>query len=136
MLLRILSIGSTLNVITDSGFTPINKEGPMRSIKLLAALLIAGLSMTSVEAFAFNAQKTLKKQGCLKCHAISRKKDGPSIKEIAVKYRKEEDGTQKLREHLTSAPVIEIEGKKEKHKQFKAKSPDDLDAVIEWILSK
>lgn len=108
----------------------------MRSIKLLAALLIAGLSMTSVEAFAFNAQKTLKKQGCLKCHAISRKKDGPSIKEIAVKYRKEEDGTQKLREHLTSAPVIEIEGKKEKHKQFKAKSPDDLDAVIEWILSK
>ncbi len=92
--------------------------------------------MTSVEAFAINAQKTLQKQGCLKCHAISRKKDGPSIKEIAKKYREEESGTAKLREHLTLSPDIEVDGKTEKHKKFKSKSDSDMDAVIEWILSK
>ena len=81
-------------------------------------------------------QKTLQKQGCLKCHAISRKKDGPSIKETAEKYRQKENGKEALRKHLTSSPEIEVDGKKEKHKKFESKSDGDLDAVIEWILAK
>ncbi|WP_210394541.1 c-type cytochrome [Motiliproteus sediminis] len=95
------------------------------------------LVMGSVQpAMAINVQKTLQKQGCLKCHAISRKKDGPSIKEIAEKYREQENGAVALREHLTSEPEIEVDGKKEKHKKFEADEPSDLDAVVEWVLSK
>lgn len=108
----------------------------MRLIPFVAAPLFLALSLTPMDAQAFNAQKTLKKQGCLKCHAISRKKDGPSIKEIAKKYRDEEGGTAKLREHLTLSPDIEVDGKTEKHKKFESKSDTDMDAVIEWILSK
>ncbi len=108
----------------------------MRIIPFISAPLFLALSLSPIDAQAFNAQKTLKKQGCLKCHAISRKKDGPSIKEIAKKYRSEENGTAKLREHLTLSPDIEVDGKSEKHKKFKSKSDTDMDAVIEWILSK
>ena len=108
----------------------------MRSSNWLCAAVIAGIALAPAEAFAINVQKTLQKQGCLKCHAISRKKDGPSIEDIAAKYREEEDGVAKLHEHLTSAPEIEVDGKKEKHKQFEAKSDSDLDEVVEWILSK
>ncbi len=105
-------------------------------MRLVTLLLVCAMPVISVDALAFNAQKVLKKQGCLKCHAISRSKDGPSIKDISKKYRQETDGIAKLRTHLTSSPEIEVDGKKEKHKQFESKSDSDLDDVIEWILSK
>lgn len=108
----------------------------MNTVKLISGLLFLGVSIGSVEAYALNVQKTLKKQGCLKCHAISRKKDGPSIKEISAKYKKEENGTEKLRTHLTESPDVEVDGKMEKHKKFEPKSEGDLNEVIEWILSK
>jgi len=108
----------------------------MRMSSWLGAVVIASVALLPGEALALNVQKTLQKQGCLKCHAMSRKKDGPSIKEIAAKYREQEGGVAKLHEHLTSSPEIEVDGKKEKHKQFEAKSDSDLDEVVEWILSK
>lgn len=107
----------------------------MRSIKKTCAFALLGLSLVSINVAAFNVQKTLKKQGCLKCHAISRQKDGPSIKEIAAKYLNDKEATAKLGAHLTSSPEIEVEGKVEIHKQFKPKSETDLDEVIRWILS-
>lgn len=108
----------------------------MRSIKLFAAALATLVSLASVEAYALNVRKEMKKQDCFKCHAISREKDGPSIKEISAKYNGEENPFETLRTHLTSSPEIEVDGKKEKHKQFEADSEDDLKEVIEWILSK
>lgn len=107
----------------------------MRFTPLVVAPLFLALSLSPMSAHALNAQKELQKQGCLKCHAISRKKDGPSIKETAEKYRSLDNGVEALRTHLTSSPEIEVDGKKEKHKMFEAKSDGDLDAVIEWILS-
>tara|TARA_R110001583_G_scaffold58732_8_gene174889 strand:- start:2419 stop:2760 length:342 start_codon:yes stop_codon:yes gene_type:complete len=107
----------------------------MRLTPFLITPLFVALSLTPVDAQALNVQKELQKQGCLKCHAISRQKDGPSIKETAKKYRELENGKEALRAHLTSAPEIEVDGKKEKHKMFEPKSDGDLDEVIEWILS-
>ncbi len=108
----------------------------MRLPPYLIAPLFVTLSLSPITAHALNVQKELQKQGCLKCHAISRKKDGPSIKETAKKYRSEVNGREMLRGHLTSAPEIEVDGKKEKHKMFEPKDDGDLDAVINWILSK
>ncbi|WP_207063610.1 c-type cytochrome [Motiliproteus sp. SC1-56] len=107
----------------------------MRSSKLIAATLALVVSGVSVEAFALNVRKEMKKQDCFKCHAISREKDGPSIKDIAAKYKDEENPFEALRTHLTSSPEIEVDGKKEKHKQFEADSEEDLKEVIDWILS-
>lgn len=108
----------------------------MRNNSWLCVVVMAAVALLPGEALALNVQKTLQKQGCLKCHAISRKKDGPSIEDISAKYRKEENGAAKLHEHLTLEPEIEVDGKKEKHKKFEAKSSSDLDEVVEWILSK
>lgn len=107
----------------------------MRIHALLTTPLVIALAFTAFEAQAFDARKELQKQGCLKCHAISRKKDGPSIKETAEKYRDDPQALVHLREHLTSSPEIEVDGKKEKHKQFEPKKDGDLDKVLEWILS-
>ena len=106
----------------------------MRLTSLIISPLFLALSLSPLSAHALNVQKELQKQGCLKCHAISRDKDGPSIKDTAKKYRELENGTEALRAHLTSAPEIEVDGKKEKHKMFEPKSDGDLDGVIEWIL--
>lgn len=108
----------------------------MKPIKALCAALVSVTALMASDVFALNVQKELKKQGCLKCHAISRSKDGPSIKEISKKYSEEEGGPAKLREHLLSSPEIEVDGKKEKHKQFESDDEGDLDKVVEWILSK
>ncbi len=107
----------------------------MRSIKQALAIGMIGLALVSVDVAAINVQKMLKNQGCLKCHAISRQKDGPSIKKLAAKYRDDLEATVKLRTHLTSSPEIGVEGKVEKHKQFEPKSATDLDEVIRWIRS-
>ncbi len=107
----------------------------MRLTSLIIPPLFLALSLSPLSAQALNVQKELQKQGCLKCHAISRDKNGPSIKDTAKKYRELDDGIAALRAHLANTTDIEVDGEKEQHKMFESKSDGDIDDVIEWILS-
>jgi cytochrome c len=106
----------------------------MLSILTLACgLTVASFANAAVDADA--AQALLKKSDCLKCHAIDKKKDGPPFKETAKKYKGKADAEEKLFKHVTSKPMVEIDGKKEEHKAIKSTDKAEIGNVVQWILS-
>ena len=108
-------------------------------MKILATLTVACGLMTASFAYAAvdadAAQALLKKSDCFKCHAIDKKKDGTPYKEVAKKYKGKADAEDKLFKHVTTAPLVEIDGKKEEHRQIKSKDPAEIRNAIQWILS-
>jgi cytochrome c len=96
--------------------------------------MAASLAHAAVDADAAQAQ--LKSNGCTKCHSVDKKKDGPSFKETAKKYKGKADAEDKLTKHLTTNPMIEIDGKKEEHKSLKTKDAAEIKNVVQWILAQ
>lgn len=108
-------------------------------MKLLTTLAIACGLMTALAVQAApdaeSAQAVLKKSDCFKCHAVDKKKDGPPFKETAKKYKGKADAEDKLTKHLTTSPMVEIDGKKEEHRAIKTKDAAEIKNVVQWILS-
>lgn len=113
----------------------------MKSFTLVGAavaLLMAASSATA--AVDVEAAKALAKaDDCLKCHAADKEKKGPSMKEIADKYRGKADGQEKAIKNMTEANEVELRpkgsGKKEKHKVISTKKPEELKNMADWYLS-
>lgn len=88
------------------------------------------------------AEETLENNKCLKCHSITKKKEGPAYKEVAKKYKTKPDAEKTLYKHLTTAPMVEIDGVEEEHKVIKTKVPkgekreQEIHNIIRWILSR
>jgi cytochrome c len=102
-------------------------------IGLCGALAWSFAHAQSVDVSA--AEALAKKSGCTKCHSVSAKKEGPSFKETAAKYKGKPDAEQKLYTHLTTSPKVKVDGKEEEHKALKAKD-DEIKNVAQWILSR
>ena len=104
----------------------------------LAALLAAGwsVSLHAAEVDSAAALALAKKSGCLKCHAISAKKDGPSFKETAAKLKGKPDAEQTLFTHLSTNPKVKIDGKEETHESPKTKKEAEIRNLVGWILSR
>jgi len=103
----------------------------------LAAALALAAGASSVQAQDVDAAMALaKKSDCLKCHAVDKKKDGPSYKEVAAKYKGKADGEQKLFVHLTTSPKVKIDGKEEEHTSLKTRNEAEIRNVVQWILTR
>ena len=102
---------------------------------LIAALGLTAASFANAAVDADAAQAQLKKSDCLKCHAIDKKKDGPPFKETAKKYKGKADAEDKLTKHITTKPMVEIDGKKEEHKAIKSTDAAEIKNVVQWMLS-
>ena len=100
---------------------------------IIAAACLPFAANAAVDAEA--AQALMKKSDCFKCHAIDKKKDGPSYKEVSKKYKGKADAEDKLYKHMTSKPMVEIDGKKEEHKAINSKDKAEVTNAIQWILS-
>lgn len=101
-------------------------------IAVAAFALVTGAAHAQVDE---EAAKALAKQNkCTKCHSSDKKKDGPSFKETAAKYKGRPDGVDKLYMHLTTRPEIEVDGKKEEHTAVKG-SDAEIRNLIAWILA-
>jgi cytochrome c len=100
-----------------------------------AALFMAnpGFAQT-VDADA--AQALAKKSDCFKCHAVDKKKDGPSFKETAGKLKGKADAEEEVYKHVTTAPKVKIDGKEEEHKIVKSKDEAEIRNLVRWILSR
>jgi cytochrome c len=105
--------------------------------------LFAGLALACWAGWAVAAdvdvpaaEALAKKSGCLKCHSITQKKDGPAYKEVAAKYKGKADAEQKLYTHLTTNPKVKVDGKEETHDSLKTKNEAEIRNVIGWILSR
>jgi cytochrome c len=108
-------------------------------IKLSAAAAVAAASF-SAPAFAMSdaaVEPYLKKQGCMKCHAIDKDKKGPAYKKIAAKYKGKPDGEAKVIKAMTEGLKVKLDdGTEDDHKVIDTKDPAELKAISAWILAK
>ena len=82
------------------------------------------------------AQALIKKSECGKCHAVDKKKDGPSFKETAAKLKGKADAEDEVYKHLTTAPKIKIDGKEEEHKKVSSTNEAEIKNLVRYILSR
>jgi len=104
-------------------------------LNLLAAAGLVCASVAHAAPDADAAQALMKKSDCMKCHAVDKKKDGPSFKEVAKKYKGKADAEEKLVKHITTGPMIEIDGAKEEHKKVKSSDAAEIKNAVQWMLS-
>lgn len=108
-------------------------------MKVLPLIMFAvAASAVSLPSVAFDAQaadKLVRKSKCLTCHAVDKKKDGPSFKETAAEYKGKPDAVEKLTKHVTVPSKVKVEGKEEDHETLKTDDPAEVKNVVEWILS-
>jgi cytochrome c len=96
-------------------------------LTLLAMSAAAALAALPVQAADdASAQAVMKKSGCMKCHAVSAQKEGPSFKETAAKYKGQPDAEAKLVAHLTT---------QKDHEHAKGDEAE-VKNLVQWILSQ
>ena len=111
-------------------------------MKLLMLLGLAlGATTFSAPATATNdseADKLVRKSKCLTCHRVNRKKDGPSFKETAIKYREKDQAhaQEELTRWVTEERKVEVDGEQEKHGILKSTNPAEVSNVVQWILTR
>jgi len=107
----------------------------MRTLIVAAAML--AMSAGHAQNVDVGAAEALtKKSGCMKCHSVTAKKDGPAFKATAEKYKGKPDAQATLYKHLTSNPTIKIDGKEERHESLKTKDEAEIKNVVAYILSR
>ncbi len=105
-------------------------------IAVIACALTVSISAPVYAADDAAAEALLKESKCLKCHSVDKKKDGPSYKEVAAKYKGKPDAVAKLTKHVTEPSKVEIDGVKEDHGAAKTRDPAKISNLVEWILSR
>jgi cytochrome c len=110
----------------------------MKPIRMLAAVCGAlALPLAHAQSIDVSAAEALaKKSGCMKCHSVSAKKEGPSFKETAAKYKGKPDAEAALLKHLTTNPKVKVDGKEELHDSLKTNNEADVRNVVRYILSR
>ena len=100
---------------------------------LTGALLLSPMASA---ADAAAAEALAKKEGCLKCHAVDKKKEAKSLKEISAKYKGKANAEATIAHHLTSGEKVKLDdGTEEEHKIIKSKDKTEISNMIQWILS-
>ena len=101
-----------------------NKGASMKVTSLVLGICGAlAWSLASAQSVDVSAAEALaKKSGCTKCHSVSAKKEGPSFKETAAKYKGKPDAEKALYTHLTTNPKVKVDGKEELHDSPKTKN--------------
>lgn len=91
---------------------------------MLVAVLMGGL-LASGAAQAQSGEDVLKAKGCLNCHAVDKKKVGPSYKDVAAKYKGNSGAESMLVEKLKMGKG---------HMKIKA-SDAELEAAVRHVLA-
>ena len=110
-------------------------------MKHLTILVVAAAFAMPAAAYAqkvdsAGAEALLKKSGCMKCHSVSAKKEGPSYKDIAAKYKGKPDGAAAVTKQITANPKMKIDGREEMHDAIKTKNDAEVKNVVAYILSR
>jgi cytochrome c len=103
---------------------------------VVAAFGCADLAIAADAVDADAAQALIKKSDCGKCHAVDKKKDGPSFHETAEKLKGKPGAEDEIYKHLTTGPMVKIDGKEEKHKVVKSTDEGEIRNLVRWILSR
>ena len=109
-------------------------EGLVQS--LLIGMLFFSLDAKCGSLDVAAAEALAKSSNCSKCHSVDKKKDGPSYKETAAKYKGKSDAEAKLIKHISTGPTIKIDGVEEQHQIVKTKDDLEIKNLIHYILSR
>ena len=103
----------------------------------LAGALALVLQPRPAAAADEEAAKMLARQsGCFKCHAVTKKKEGPAWHDVAVKYKGKPEAHARLVKHLTTGEKAKFEdGHTEDHAIVKSKDAAAISNLVDWILS-
>lgn len=96
-------------------------------VVVCAGLLISANALADGAALA-------KKSGCMACHAVDKRLVGPSFKEVAAKYKGDNESAAKLAKKVRgggagsfgSTPMLAAPA---------SVSDDDIKTIVAWILS-
>jgi cytochrome c len=103
---------------------------------LFAATIVLTWPGQAIALDADAAQALAKRSNCLKCHAVDKKKDAASYKDVAKKYKGKADAQATLVKHITTGPKVKLEdGSQEEHPIVKTKNQDEIKNLVDWILS-
>jgi cytochrome c len=114
----------------------VNKTNPLIVALFALAVAIPWMGVRAADVDPDAARALMKESNCFKCHSLTRQKDAPSYKKIAAEMKGKPDAEQKLYTHLTTHPMVEVEGKKEKHDSLKTTDDAQIKNVIKFILAQ
>lgn len=106
------------------------------TLALATAVLGLGPSAWAQTADAAAADASIKANKCSKCHSVANKKDGPSFKQTASKYKGKANAEATLVKHLTTSPKVKIDGVEEEHTALKGGNEAEARNLARWILSQ
>lgn len=108
----------------------------MRALGMVLCFFIVLTSSTGYAVDERAAKDLARESNCFKCHSVSKKKDGPTYKEVAKKYKDNANAEAILTKHITTSPMVKVDGKEEHHEMIKTKDAAEIKNLIEWILSR
>jgi cytochrome c len=83
------------------------------------------------------AESLARREGCLKCHGVTKDKEGPSFRKVASKFKDKPDPNARLLKHITSGEMVKFsDGEEEEHRIIKTRDENALANLIQWILSR
>lgn len=83
------------------------------------------------------AIKLARNQHCLRCHAVLKKKEGPSYVSVAKRYKDDEDAEKIIFEEITESPRIKMsDGHKEAHRAVQNIPKEQIMNLVHWILAQ
>jgi cytochrome c551/c552 len=83
------------------------------------------------------AIKLARSAHCLRCHGVTKKKEGPPYNVIAAFYKSNKDAEEVLIEHVTMGAKVKLsDGHKENHKSLADKTPEQIKNLVRWILAQ
>ncbi len=108
------------------------------SIRMAIAICVATASaaLAAQEVDVAAAEALLKESKCGKCHSVDKQKDGPSFKKTAATYAGKADAQARLIKHITSGPMVKIDGVEEEHPKVKSKDDGATRNLVRYILSR
>ena len=115
---------------------PVSSQQLTQVLAPVMAAVLLGLAANASAAVDVDAANgVIKKNTCTKCHSVDKDKSGPSFKKTAEALKGKPDAEAKLHKHLTTGPMVKVDGAEEKHKVIVA-TDAELKNVIEYILSR
>ena len=94
---------------------------------LAAGLVVAG------NAQAENGEALARTYNCMMCHAVATKSTGPSVKDIAAKYRADK-GAQAMLEIKVRRGGAGAWGKIPMPATARSVSDEEIKAIVQWML--
>ncbi len=98
-------------------------------------LVMAMALSVSATAFAEDGEALFKKSGCMACHAMEKKSVGPSVKDIAAKYKGDHEAQAKLEAKVRAGGSGSFGGMPMPAVSEKKVSNEGVKVIVEWALS-